>query len=69
LNVTKVPAQEKIGFQRVMTFLSSIERNSLSSRYAYQNGLIHFQGFLSQKYTDYNLETILERVDIKHFQI
>jgi integrase len=48
------------GFQRVMTFLSSIERNSLSSRYAYQNGLNHFQGFLSQKHTGYNLETILE---------
>jgi integrase len=43
-----------------MTYLSSIERNSQSSRYAYQNGLIHFQGFLSQKYPDYNLETILE---------
>jgi len=43
-----------------MTFLSSIERNSLKSRYAYQNGLIHFQGFLSQKYPDYDLDTILE---------
>jgi integrase len=37
-----------------------MERNSLSSRYAYQNGLVHFQGFLSQKYPDYNLETILK---------
>jgi integrase len=43
-----------------MTFLSSIERNSLSSRYAYQNGLNHFQRFLSQKYPSYNLETILK---------
>ena len=51
---------EKIGFQRVATFLSSIERNSLKSRYAYQIGLIHFQGFLSQKYPDYDLETILK---------
>ena len=41
-----------------MTFLSSMERNSLSSRYAYQNGLIHFQRFWSQKYPSYNLETI-----------
>ena len=43
-----------------MTFLSSIERNSLKSRNAYQNGLIHFQRFLSQKYPNYNLETILK---------
>jgi integrase len=60
LYATKVSAQERIGFQRVMTFLSSIERNSLSSRYAYQNGLIHLQRFLSHKYPDYNLETILK---------
>jgi integrase len=43
-----------------MTFLSSMERNSISSRCTYENGLIHFQGFLSKKYPDYNLETILE---------
>jgi integrase len=43
-----------------MTFLSSVERNSLNSRYAYQYGLIHFQRFLSQKYPDYNLETVLK---------
>jgi len=50
LHVTKASAQkESIGFQRIMTFLSSMERNS-SSRYAYQNGLIHFQRFWSQKY-------------------
>ena len=61
LHVTKASAQkESIGFQKVMTFLSSMERNSLSSRYAYQNGLIHFQRFLSQKYPSYNLETILK---------
>jgi integrase len=36
-----------------------MERNSLKSRYAYQNGLIQFQKFLSHKYPDYNLETIL----------
>jgi integrase len=36
-----------------------MERNSLKSRYAYQYGLIHFQRFLSYKYPDYNLETIL----------
>jgi integrase len=37
-----------------------MERNSTSSRYVYQSGLIHFQGFLSQKFPDYNLETILK---------
>jgi integrase len=37
-----------------------MERNSLSSRYAYQIGLNHFQIFLSQKYPSYNLETILK---------
>jgi hypothetical protein len=49
---------QKIGFQRVARFLSSIERNSLKSRYAYQNGLIHLKGFLSQKYPDYDLDII-----------
>ncbi len=53
-------ALQKIGYQPVMMFLSSIERNSLKSRYAYQNGLIHLQGFLSQKYPDYDLDTILK---------
>ena len=59
LSLAKLSVQ-KIAFQRVATFLSSIERNSLKSRYAYQNGLIHFQGFLSQKYPDYDLDTILK---------
>jgi integrase len=59
LSIAKLSLQ-KIGFQRVSTFLSSIERNSLKSRYAYQNGLIHLQGFLSQKYPDYDLDTILK---------
>jgi integrase len=56
----KAAQKEIIGFQRVMTFLSSMERNSPSSRYAYQAGLIHFQRLLSQKYPSYNLETILK---------
>lgn len=59
LSVAKVFAQEEIGFQPVKTFLSSMERNSLKSRYAYQYGLTHFQRFLSYKYPDHNLETIL----------
>jgi integrase len=60
MRVVKVSVQDEIGFQPVKTFLSSIERNSLKSKYAYQCGLIHFQRFLSQKYPDYNLETILK---------
>ena len=43
-----------------MAFLSNMERNSISSRHAYQNGLIHFHRFLLQKYPDYNLEMILK---------
>ena len=50
--------QNEIGYKPVMTFLSSMERNSLKSRLTYQNGLIHFQRFWSQKYPSYNLETI-----------
>jgi integrase len=61
LSIAKLPPQEgEIGFSCVKMFLSSIERNSLKSMYAYQNGLIHFQRFLSQKYPDYNLENILK---------
>jgi integrase len=59
LYVTKVQ-KEEIEFQSVKTFLSSMERNSLSSRYTYENGLVHFHAFLSQKYPNYNPETILE---------
>jgi integrase len=59
LSIANISLQ-KIGFQPVITFLSSMERNSTSSRYVYQSGLIHFQGFLSQKYPDYTLETILK---------
>jgi integrase len=52
--------QEGIEYQKVKTFLSGIERNSLKSRMTYQNGLINFQRFLSQKHPNYNLETILK---------
>jgi hypothetical protein len=37
-----------------------MERHSLKSRYAYQNGLIQFQRFLTYKYPNYNLGTILK---------
>jgi integrase len=59
LSIGTLSAQE-IEFQTVLTFLSSIERNSLKSRYTYQHGLIQFQRFLSKKYSNYNLQTILK---------
>ena len=49
---SKYPAQ--------ITFLSSISRNSLNSKYAYERGLAHFQRFLEHKHPKYNLETILK---------
>jgi integrase len=51
--------ETQIGFQAVKKFLSSIQRNSLRSKYAYEYGLVHFQKFLSHKYPSYDLETIL----------
>jgi integrase len=56
---TKLSVEQEIRFHRVMTFLSSIERNSLNSKYSYLYGLVHFQRFLLQTYPDYNLETVL----------
>jgi integrase len=44
----------------VNAFLTSMLRNSIRSKYAYQYGLTHFQKFISEKYSKYNLETILE---------
>lgn len=40
-------------------FLSSILRNSLKSKYAYECALAHFQRFLVTRCTEYNIETIL----------
>jgi len=69
LSIAKVSTrEEEIGYQKVKTFLSGIERNSLKSKNAYQNGLINFQRFLSQIYPDYNLETILKPlVEEQHY--
>src|SRR6188472_2421539 len=47
-------------YKTVNVFLSSMLRNSLRSKYAYQYGLSHFQRFLTQKYHEYNVETILK---------
>lgn len=47
-------------YKTVNVFLSSMLRNSLRSKYAYQYGLSHFQKFLKQKHHEYNIETILK---------
>lgn len=41
-------------------FLSSMSHNSLSSKLAYQFGLMHFQRSLKQKHPQYNIETVLK---------
>jgi integrase len=48
-----------IELPKVNAFLSSISRNSIKSKYAYQYGLTHLQKFIVQTYPSYNLETIL----------
>jgi integrase len=48
---------------KVSAFLSSISRNSIKSKRAYQYGLTHFQKFIVQTYPNYNLETILEPLE------
>jgi integrase len=53
--------QERImDYKPVNVFLSSMLRNSLKSKYAYQYGLTHFQKFLIQRQSQYNIETILK---------
>ena len=53
----KVEAQTK-----VKEFLNSINRNSKDSKNAYHLGLTHFQDFLDEKYPNFTVETILERL-------
>jgi hypothetical protein len=53
--------KERITDQKaVSVFLSSMSRNSLKSKYAYQYGLTHFQKFLKLKYQQYNIESVLK---------
>ena len=47
-------------YKTVNVFLSSMLRNSPRSKYAYQYGLTHFQRFLTQKYPQYNIETMIK---------
>ncbi len=45
---------------KIAVFLNSVERNSIGSRRAYSSGILHFSNFISQKYSNYNSETILQ---------
>ncbi len=47
--------------ETITKFLTSVQRNSLKSKYAYESALHHFQVFLDQKYSsqDNKIETIL----------
>jgi len=47
---------------KVSTFLNSIERNSASSKKAYSSGLFHLSNFISQRYSRYNCESILQLI-------
>ena len=49
-----------VQFKSSHSFLASILRNSLKSKYAYECALAHFQRFLETSYKEYNIETILE---------
>ncbi len=51
LTVMKLP--------KIAVFLNSVERNSIGSRRAYSSGILHFSNFISEKYSNYNSETIL----------
>jgi len=42
------------------SFLKNIERNSKSSKESYASALCHFANFVSNKYLDYDCETILQ---------
>jgi integrase len=52
--------QTMIKLPKPAAFLSSIERNSASSKKAYSSGLLHLNNFILRHYSNYNLETILK---------
>ena len=52
--------QTMIGLSKTAAFLSSVERNSVSSKKAYSSGLLHFNNFILRHYSNYNCETILQ---------
>jgi integrase len=56
-------------YKAVNVFLSSISRNSLKSKYAYQSGLAHFQKSLRQKHPKYDIETILKPLSTNELNV
>ncbi|MFL6412673.1 MAG: tyrosine-type recombinase/integrase [Nitrososphaeraceae archaeon] len=56
-------------YKAVNIFLSSISRNSLSSKYSYQSGLAHFQKFLKQKYPRYDIQTVPKSLSNKELDM
>ena len=60
----KVEAQTK-----VKEFLNSINRNSKDSKNAYHLGLTHFQDFLDEKYPNFTVETVLERLTYNEINV
>jgi integrase len=52
--------QTMIKLPKPAAFLSSVERNSASSKKAYSSGLLHLNNFILRHYSNYNLETILK---------
>ena len=56
-------------YKAVNVFLSSISRNSLKSKYAYQSGLAHFQKSLRQKHPEYDIETILKPLSTNELNV
>ena len=60
----KVEAQTK-----VKEFLNTINRNSKDSKNAYHLGLTHFQDFLDEKYPNFTVETVLERLTYNEINV
>jgi len=52
--------QTMIELPKPAAFLSSVERNSTSSKKAYSSGLLHLNNFILRHYSNYNLETVLK---------
>ncbi|HEY7082651.1 MAG TPA: tyrosine-type recombinase/integrase [Nitrososphaeraceae archaeon] len=55
-------------------FLTSVQRNSIKSKHAYESALHHFQAFLSQKYCSQNNKTetilnLLARGDVNVYEL
>jgi hypothetical protein len=57
--MARMSVSRKVDFLKVRTFLESIARNSLKTKYAYEMGLKHLQRFLiGSTHQVYNVETI-----------